>query len=86
MEKIYSCFDIITINLYKSLLESENIPCIIRNEFPPAAGEVPAAQAYPELWLINSEDKIQAKKLSININTLKPRIITKAGNVQIAKR
>ncbi len=56
MKKLYVSSDIGLLNLLKSQLETENIVALIKNEFPPAAGEVPSVVASPELWVINDED------------------------------
>ncbi len=41
MKKLISGLDRVQLYLFKSLLESEGIACFLKNEYPPAAGELP---------------------------------------------
>ena len=63
MIKLYTTTDSVLLNLLKSELEMENISVLIKNEFPPAAGEVPRVVAYPELWILNDEDAARAQNI-----------------------
>ena len=46
----------------KELLENEGIPCTIKNQQGSnLAGEVPFAEVFPELWVLNNEDLPKAK-------------------------
>ena len=64
MKKLTSSESLVTINHYKNVLESEGIPCQIRNEFLGGiAGEMPLQEIWPELWLINDIDYDRAKQL-----------------------
>lgn len=63
MEKLLSTLNRIQLYLFKSLLESEGITCFIKNEYPPAAGELPPIAAIPELWVINDNQYEKAMKL-----------------------
>ena len=48
----------------KNVLEEENIPCFIKNEFSGnLAGEVPFTETWPELWIHRDRDFAQAKEL-----------------------
>ena len=62
MKKLTSSESLVTINHYKNVLESEGIPCQIRNEFLGGiAGEMPLQEIWPELWVINDIDYDRAK-------------------------
>jgi hypothetical protein len=64
MKKLTSSESLVTINHYKNLLESEGIPCQIRNEFLGGiAGEMPLQEIWPELWVVNDIDYDRAKQL-----------------------
>lgn len=52
MKMIYSASDLGLLNLLKSQLEARGISSFLKNEFPPAAGEVPRILAEPELWIL----------------------------------
>ena len=67
MKKLTSSESLVTINHYKNVLESEGIPCQIRNEFLGGiAGEMPLQEIWPELWIINDIDYDRAKQLIDN--------------------
>ena len=67
MKKVTSADSLVTINHYKNLLESEGIPCQIRNEFLGGiAGEMPLQEIWPELWVINDIDYDRARQLLDN--------------------
>ncbi|MBT8108404.1 MAG: DUF2007 domain-containing protein, partial [Gammaproteobacteria bacterium] len=64
MKKLTSSESLVTINHYKNVLESEGIPCQIRNEFLGGiAGEMPLQEVWPELWIVNNIDYDRAKQL-----------------------
>ena len=47
----------------RELLENEGIPCTIKNQQGSnLAGEVPFAEVFPELWVLNNEDFPRAKE------------------------
>jgi hypothetical protein len=73
MEKLFSSADKIQLYLFKSLLESEDIICFIKNEYPPAAGELPPIAATPELWVMNDNQYEKAMKL-IQENSIPPSL------------
>ena len=67
MKKLTSSESLVTINHYKNVLESEGIPCQIRNEYLGGiAGEMPLQEIWPELWIINDIDYDRAKQLIDN--------------------
>jgi len=63
MIKVFSAQNFIEVAFWRNYLEQHGIPCEIRNEFlGSAAGEVPPIECWPELWLEDERDKLQAKK------------------------
>ncbi len=60
MKKLISGLNRVELYLLKSLLESEGIACFLKNEYPPAAGELPPLLATPELWIADSSQYEQA--------------------------
>lgn len=64
MKKVTTSQSIVTIHHYRNLLESEDIPCQVRNEILGGiAGEMPLTEVWPELWVINDIDYDRAKQL-----------------------
>ena len=64
MKKLTSADSIVTINHYKNILESEGIPCEIRNEhLGSIIGEMPFPEVWPQLWVINDLDFDRAAQL-----------------------
>jgi len=64
VKKLTSSESIITINHFKNVLASEDIPCQIRNEhLGSIVGEMPFIEVWPELWVINDLDYDRAKQL-----------------------
>ena len=64
MKKLTSSPSIVTINHYKNVLESEGIPCQLKNEhLGSIVGEIPFLEVWPELWVINDLDYDRAKQL-----------------------
>jgi hypothetical protein len=64
MKKLTTSHSLVTINHFKNVLESEGIPCHIKNEILGGiAGEMPLTEVWPELWVINDIDFDRAKQL-----------------------
>ena len=64
MKKVTSSDSIITVHHYKNILEAEGIRCIVKNEhLPTIFGEVPFAEIWPELWVVNDIDCDRARQL-----------------------
>lgn len=54
--------------LFRDLLGTEGIACLIRNEqLSCAAGEIPFTECYPELWVIDDEIYPRARLLLDNL-------------------
>ena len=59
MKKVTSADNIVTINHYKNILESEGIPCVIRNQhLGSILGEMPFPDVWPQLWVKTQSCKI----------------------------
>ena len=64
MKKLTTSTNLVTINHYKNVLESEGIACRIKNEhLGSIVGEIPFLEVWPELWVINDLDFDRAKQL-----------------------
>jgi Putative prokaryotic signal transducing protein len=64
MTKLLSSLNFSEVGLLKSLLEAEDVACVIRNEhLSSLAGEVPFFECYPELWVLNDADYATAQEL-----------------------
>ncbi len=58
MKKLTTSESIVTINHWKNLLESEGIPCELRNEhLGSIMGEMPFVEVWPQLWIVNDLDR-----------------------------
>jgi hypothetical protein len=52
------------VHLLKGLLEEEGIPCLIKNEsLLIAIGDLPPAECYQQLWLLDAADYARAKEI-----------------------
>ena len=64
MKRIYSEPNPIFIHQLKDLLAEKGITTIIKNEFlSGGVGELPPIEVWPELWIVDIEDKVPAKRL-----------------------
>jgi|GEM_PF-713661 len=64
MKRVYSEPSPIFIYQIKDLLEEKGIHAIIKNEhLSGGVGELPPTEVWPELWVVNKEDKTPAKRL-----------------------
>lgn len=64
MKKVTSSDSLITIRHYKNFLEAEGIRCVVRNEHLGSIyGEMPFAETWPELWVVNDIDYDRAVQL-----------------------
>ena len=63
MKRIYSEPNPIFIHQIKDLLKEKGIATIIKNEYlTGGVGELPPTEVWPELWVVEKEDKKLAKK------------------------
>ena len=64
MERIYSEPSPVFIYRLKDILEEKGIVTIIRNEFLTGGiGELPPNEVWPELWVVEKEDRKAAEKI-----------------------
>lgn len=64
MLKIYVSNNLIEVETRKEILEQEDIPCTVKNQQGSSlAGEVPFAEVFPELWVINNDDYPRAQEI-----------------------
>ena len=64
MLKLFVSHSLIEVESRKEILEQEGILCTIKNQQGSSlAGEVPFAEVFPELWVINNDDFQKAKEL-----------------------
>ena len=75
MRKLLRARDLsgIDVNLLKGLLEQAGIPCLIKNEYLSIAlGDLPPAECYQELWLLDAADYPRAQAVFESWRTLTP--------------
>lgn len=64
MKKIFTDEFISWVSQAKQILEANDIPCFLKNEFlSVAGGEVPFFENWPELWIHNDSDFERAQSL-----------------------
>jgi hypothetical protein len=64
MKLIFDHIDFTIVGHLQTLLEAEGIKTEIRNlNASSAAGAVPIAQVYPELWVLDNADEARAKEI-----------------------
>lgn len=64
MKKIFSHYERFMVWQVKQLLEDNNIPCFIKNEYASGAmGELAPLDVAPEVWLHDDEWQSKAEKL-----------------------
>ena len=64
MKKVFVSQSLIEVESLKEILEQASIPNTIKNQSTSMlAGEVPFAEVFPELWVIDDADYERAKQL-----------------------
>lgn len=64
MKKIHASDDRVLIYHLQNILNAEGINCFIKNDMMyTLAGEVPVNEVWPELWINNERQLLQAEKL-----------------------
>lgn len=64
MKKIFTTQDITLLNFYKSILEDNGIPVIIKNYYlMSGSGDIPPNECVPELWILDDKRVDDAKRL-----------------------
>ncbi len=57
MVKLLVSHSLVEIESLKNRLEQAGIACFVKNQYASnLAGEVPFAEVFPELWVVNEED------------------------------
>ena len=57
MKIIYTNENNFLVNNIKNIIEAQGIEVFVKNEFAQGAvGEIPAFEAWPELWVVNDSD------------------------------
>ena len=69
MLKLFVSHSLIEVETRKEILEQEGILCIVKNQQGSSlAGEVPFAEVFPELWVLNHDDYPRAQEILQNWN------------------
>ena len=64
MIKVFEDFDIALVGHYQSVLESNDIPTFMKNQFGTSgSGELPFVEVVPQLWVLNETDVDRARAL-----------------------
>jgi hypothetical protein len=62
--RLFTAPTVAEVGLLKGLLEAQEIPCVLRNEYTSiAAGSVPFTDAWPELWVLREADIGRARQI-----------------------
>jgi rubrerythrin len=63
MQKLFVSQMLVEVESLKDVLEQEGILCTIKNQQGSSlAGEVPFAEVFPELWVVNNDDFSKAQE------------------------
>jgi len=64
MRRVYSDLDRMMAGHVKAVLESEGIPCLMKNEaLVGGVGELPPTACWPEVWIVDDADYVRARQL-----------------------
>ena len=64
MIKVFEDFELSKVGQFQSVLEAEGIRTYLKNQFTSGVlGEIPFVEAVPQLWIIEDDDLIKAKRL-----------------------
>lgn len=64
MKKVHGSDDRLLIGFLKGVLDDHGIPCLTKNEYlAGGVGELPPAECWPELWVIEDADAFWARRL-----------------------
>lgn len=62
MKKVYTTDSLVTVQHLKNLLELEGVACLVKNDqLYTLRAEVPFAEVWPQLWVINDGDLDRAR-------------------------
>lgn len=64
MIKVYTSDDRVLVHHLKNILEAEGIECLVKNDqIHTLAGEVPAVECWPEVWVVQDDLAGRAESL-----------------------
>jgi hypothetical protein len=64
MQRVFSSPNLMAVTELKRLLETEGIPCFVKNEILAGLSpEVPWTETFPELWVQNDSDLSRARSI-----------------------
>lgn len=64
MRKVFVSQNLIEVEMCKERLDQAGIRCMIKNQrLSGLAGEIPFAEIFPELWVIQDEDAYRARQV-----------------------
>jgi len=64
MIKVFEDFELSKVGQFQSVLEAEGIRTYLKNQFTSGVlGEIPFVEAVPQLWIIEDDDLVKAKRL-----------------------
>jgi hypothetical protein len=64
MRKLFESRDSVLVGQYQSMLESDGIRTFVKNlNQSSLMGEIPFAEVYPELWVLDDEQEAEALRL-----------------------
>ena len=64
MIKVFEDFELSKVGQFQSVLEAEGIHTHLKNQFTSGVlGEIPFVEAIPQLWILEDDDLLKAKRL-----------------------
>ena len=64
MIKVFEDFELSKVGQFRSVLEAEGIRTHLKNQFTSGVlGEIPFVEAIPQLWILEDDDLVKAKRL-----------------------
>ena len=64
MIKVFEDFELSKVGQFQSVLEAEGIRTHLKNQFTSGVlGEIPFVAAIPQLWILEDDDQVKAKRL-----------------------
>ncbi|NKB80525.1 MAG: DUF2007 domain-containing protein [Nitrospirales bacterium] len=77
MIKFFVSPALVEVEMLKEMLEHDGIPCTVKNQRGSSlAGEVPFAEVFPELWILNDNDLPRAQEFLKNWREAQPADVT----------
>jgi len=77
MQKLFVSQMLVEVESLKDVLEQEGILCTIKNQQGSSlAGEVPFAEVFPELWVVNNDDFSKAQEFLEHWGDAQPAEVT----------